>query len=63
MGQYRNTYPTCIQLQAKGLVDVRPLITHRYDLLSLTDEEALREGFETATTGRDGAIKVIFQVQ
>jgi len=54
--RYKNTYPTCISLIASGRVNVKQLITHRYDF------EKLITGFETAKTGRDNAIKVMFNL-
>jgi threonine dehydrogenase-like Zn-dependent dehydrogenase len=38
---------------SSGLIDVKPLITHRFDL-----EESVK-AFETAKTGAGGAIKVM----
>jgi L-iditol 2-dehydrogenase len=38
---------------ASGKIDVKPLISHRYSL------DKVIEAFDTARTGRDGAIKVI----
>jgi len=55
--RYANTYPTCISLIASGRVNVKQLITHRYNPI-----KDLITGFETAKTGRDGAIKVMFNL-
>lgn len=51
------SYPDAIDLLASGKVDVKPLITHTYKL-----EETL-QAFETARTGREGAIKVMIHCQ
>ncbi|XP_046737585.1 sorbitol dehydrogenase-like [Diprion similis] len=51
--RYVNCYPAALELVASGKVDVKPLITHNYDI------EETHEAFETAKTGRDGAIKVM----
>ncbi|CEP03158.1 hypothetical protein PBRA_002918 [Plasmodiophora brassicae] len=59
--RYKNTYPTCISLLERGLVNVVPLITHRFSL-ETWDHDNLIDGFETARTGRDGAIKVMFSL-
>jgi len=53
--RYANCYPTAISMVASGLVDVKPLITHRFKL-----EEAV-QAFETAKTGAGGAIKVLIK--
>lgn len=53
--RYANCYPTAIAMVASGAVDVKPLITHRFNL-----EETLK-AFETAKTGAGGAIKVIIK--
>lgn len=43
----------------RGLVDVAPLITHRFPL----DDAGLAAGFDTAARAGDtGAIKVMFQL-
>ncbi|OQV13627.1 Sorbitol dehydrogenase, partial [Hypsibius exemplaris] len=51
--RFVNSYATAFEMIANGKVNVEQLITHRYPL-----EQAL-EAFETARTGKDGAIKVI----
>jgi L-iditol 2-dehydrogenase len=59
--RYRNTYPTCIDLIASGRVDVKPLITNRYDVSTKETftSELISEAF--AVSGRGGeAIKVMF---
>lgn len=53
--RYANCYPTAISMVASGLVDVKPLITHRFEL-----KDTL-EAFETAKTGAGGAIKVMIK--
>ena len=50
----KHTYPRAIELVSKGLVDVRSLVTHRFDL------EHAAQAFETAWR-RDG-IKVMIQI-
>lgn len=51
--RYANCYPKAIAMVASGMVDVKPLITHRFKL-----EETVK-AFETAKTGAGGAIKVM----
>jgi L-iditol 2-dehydrogenase len=66
--RYCHVYPTCIELLSKGKVDVTPLITHPMQLAVgegeswRMDESVLVEGFETARTRKDGAIKVMFHL-
>ncbi|KAF0314601.1 Sorbitol dehydrogenase [Amphibalanus amphitrite] len=55
--RYANCYPTAIELVRRGLVDVKPLITHRFPL------ERSVEAFETARTGAGGAVKVMIKCQ
>ncbi|XP_037084424.1 sorbitol dehydrogenase-like [Pollicipes pollicipes] len=52
---YANCYPAAIQLVEAGLVDVKPLITHRFHL------EQSVQAFETARTGAGGAVKVLIK--
>lgn len=47
-----NQYPKAIRLIAGGLVDVKPLVTHRFEL-----EKAI-EAFHVAADPASGAIKV-----
>lgn len=47
------SYPIALEMIASKKIDVRPLVTHRFQL-----EETLK-AFETAKTGAGGAIKVI----
>lgn len=51
--RYANCYPTALQLVATGLVNVKPLITHRFTL-----EETVK-AFETARAAAAGTIKVM----
>ena len=66
--RYRHTYPTCIDLLASGRVDVKPLITHTMKASEGDGEgwsmkqDVILDGFEIARTGRDGAIKVMFEL-
>jgi len=47
------TWPEAIELVARNVVDVRPLITHRFSLRQFSS------AFETMATRRDGAIRVV----
>jgi Zn-dependent alcohol dehydrogenase len=51
------SYAKALELVASGKIDVKPLVTHRYEL------DQVQEAFETAMTGRDCAIKVAINVQ
>jgi len=53
---YSNSYQLSIDLVSQGKVNMKPIITHRYEL------EQAKEAFETARTGRDNAIKVMFNI-
>ena len=50
--RYAEQYPKAIRLVAGGLIDVKPLVTHRFKL-----EESL-EAFEIAADYSKGSIKV-----
>jgi len=53
--RYSNCYPAAIGMVASGKVDLKPLVTHRYDL-----KDAIK-AFETARDGTGGAIKVMLK--
>ncbi len=53
--RYSNTWPRAVRLVQSGLVDLRPLVTHRFAL-----EDAV-EAFRTASNPATGAIKVQIQ--
>ncbi|GBN21965.1 Sorbitol dehydrogenase [Araneus ventricosus] len=51
--RYANCYPTAIGLVSSGALDVKPLITHHFNL------ENMLKAFETSASGAGGAIKVL----
>ncbi|CAG0899215.1 unnamed protein product [Darwinula stevensoni] len=51
--RYANCYPTALDMVASGLVNVKPLVTHHFQL-----EESIK-AFETAHAGAPGTIKVM----
>ncbi len=53
--RYANTWPRAIRLVESGVVDLKRLVTHRFDI-----EDAVR-AFETAADPKTGAIKVLIQ--
>jgi len=50
--RYHDSYPTALELVASGKINVKPLVTHHFSFTQVG------EAFETAETGKDGAIKV-----
>lgn len=50
--RYKNIYPKAISLVSSGLVNVKPLVTHRFSL------EDGQEAFRVATDPQAKAIKV-----
>lgn len=50
--RYRDTYPKAIGLVASGLIDLKPLVTHRFSL------EEGEKAFQTASDPAARAIKV-----
>lgn len=50
--RYRDTYPRAIGLVASGIIDVKPLVTHRFKL------EDGEEAFKTASNPSAKALKV-----
>lgn len=52
----KHTYPRAISLVEKGLVDVRPLITHRFDL------DHIQEAFTLVEQYADGVIKALVEL-
>jgi L-iditol 2-dehydrogenase len=52
----KHVYPRAIALVARGAVDVRRLITHRFPL------ERAAEGFELVASSRDGVVKAMVEV-
>lgn len=53
--RYANTWPKAIRLVESGVIDMKKLVTHRFDL-----EDAVK-AFETAADMKSGAIKVQIQ--
>ena len=52
--RYRETYPKAIMLVSEGLIDLTPLVTHRYQL------EDAKDAFAAASTPAARAVKVMF---
>ena len=50
--RYRETYPKAIMLVSEGLIDVKPLVTHRFSL------EQGQDAFEAASNPAAKAVKV-----
>ena len=50
------SYPQALDLIASGKVDVKPLMTHRFEL-----QEAIK-AFHVARDGTEGAIKVLINL-
>lgn len=50
--RYRETYPKAIALVSEGLIDLKPLVTHRFTL------EQGKGAFEAASTPSTKAVKV-----
>jgi L-iditol 2-dehydrogenase/L-idonate 5-dehydrogenase len=55
--RYRNTWPLCIEFLRSGKIDVKPLITHRFEFT----QDQVEEAFETSARGGN-AIKVMFNL-
>ncbi|GAM83076.1 hypothetical protein ANO11243_010620 [Dothideomycetidae sp. 11243] len=53
--RYANTWPRAIRLCQGGVVDLKPLVTHRFDIADA------KEAFEAAADVKSGAIKVMIQ--
>ncbi|XVE58627.1 hypothetical protein DITRI_Ditri04bG0184500 [Diplodiscus trichospermus] len=54
---YRNTWPLCIEFLRTGKIDVKRLITHRYEF----SQKGIEDGLETSAGG-GSAIKVMFNL-
>jgi L-iditol 2-dehydrogenase len=50
--RYCNAYPMALELVASGRINIKPLVTHHFDV------QNCQEAFEVSEVGRDGAIKV-----
>jgi L-iditol 2-dehydrogenase len=55
--RYANVYPYAIQLVSTGRINIDPLVTHRFGLAQVT------EALDVAHERRDGAVKVIIDVE
>jgi len=55
--RYANVYPYAIQLVSTGRINIDSLVTHRYGLAQVT------EALEVAHERRDGAVKVIVDIE
>jgi L-iditol 2-dehydrogenase len=52
----KHTYPRAIRLIQRGMVDVKPLITHTFSL------ERIAEAFEMVAAYEDGVLRVVIQI-
>ena len=50
--RYHDIYPKSVVLVAAGIIDLKPLVSHRYKL-----EDGLK-AFETASDPKSGSVKV-----
>jgi L-iditol 2-dehydrogenase len=50
--RYHETYPKAISLVSEGLIDLKPLVTHRFTL------DQAKEAFKVASTPAAKAVKV-----
>lgn len=55
--RYANVYPYAIQLVSTGRMNIDPLVTHRFNL------ENVSEALEVAHERRDGAVKVMVDIE
>lgn len=55
--RYKNTWPLCLKFLRSGKIDVKPLITHRFEF----SQKEVEEAFETSAHGGN-AIKVKFNL-
>ncbi|KAI6672287.1 hypothetical protein NL676_000193 [Syzygium grande] len=55
--RYKNTWPLCLEFLRSGKVDVKPLITHRFEF----SQKGVEDAFETSARGGN-AIKVMFNL-
>ncbi|KAL3517473.1 hypothetical protein ACH5RR_020062 [Cinchona calisaya] len=55
--RYKNTWPLCLEFLSSGKIDVKPLITHRFEF----SEKEVIDAFETSARGGN-AIKVMFNL-
>jgi L-iditol 2-dehydrogenase len=53
--RYANTWPKAIRLLQNGVIDLKKLVTHRFDIEKAVD------AFKTAADPKTGAIKVLIQ--
>jgi L-iditol 2-dehydrogenase len=52
----KHTYPRAIRLVQKGMVDVKPLVTHLFPL------ERIADAFEMVVDYDDGVLRAVIQV-
>ena len=54
--RYRNIYPKAIAAVASGAIDVKKIVTHRFDL------EQIQEAFDEAVNNKTDLVKAVIKI-